>query len=104
MAETVISRTLLRVGEGLVGLIHLLEAYLGGLVAGIAVGVALHRRLPKGGFQLRVGGAAGDAKCLVIIAFGHWFCGGSILGGNLQQGVLKCRASGAAPSGIWLAC
>ena len=41
VAELVVGRALLRVLQDLVGLVQLLELLLGGLVAGIAVGVAV---------------------------------------------------------------
>ena len=73
MAEAIVGRALLRVRQRLIGLVDFLEADLRCRIAGIAVGMALHRRLAEGGFQLRIGGAAGDAKRLVIITFGHCF-------------------------------
>ena len=41
VAELVVGRALLRVLQGLVGLVELLELVLGGLVAGVAVGMAV---------------------------------------------------------------
>src|SRR5206468_4197221 len=58
MAETIVGGALLRVRKGLVGLVHFLEAEFGCLIAWVAVGMALHRRLAEGGLQLRVGRAA----------------------------------------------
>ena len=56
VAETVVEGALLRVGQHLVGLGRLLETPLGLLVAGVAVGVELHRQLAVGLLQLgRVG-------------------------------------------------
>ena len=55
MAEPIVGRALLRVGEVLIGLVELLEPRLGILVAGVAVWVTLHRRLSEGGFQLGFG-------------------------------------------------
>src|SRR4029079_10767603 len=48
-----------------------LEADLGGLVSGIAIGVPLHRQLAGGGFQLGLTGGAFDLKNLVVAALGH---------------------------------
>ena len=47
-AAGVVSLALLRVGEDVVGLLDLLEALLGRLVTGVAVGVVLARELPVG--------------------------------------------------------
>ena len=71
VAEAVVGRALLRVGEVLVGFVELLEPRLGLLVAGIAVGMARHRRLAEGGFQFGLGGGLGDAQDFVEVAFGH---------------------------------
>ena len=71
MAEAVIGRALLAVGEGLVGLVDFLELDLGLVVARVAVRVILHRELAEGGFQLRLGRRLRDAENLVIVALGH---------------------------------
>ena len=71
VAIAVVGRALLRVREMLIGLVELLEAGLGLLVAGMPVGVALHRRLAEGGLQLGVGRGLGDAQSLVKVALGH---------------------------------
>jgi hypothetical protein len=71
MAEAVVGRALLAVGEGLVGLVDFLELDLGFVVARVAVRVVLHRELAEGGFHLRFGGGSRDAENLIIIALGH---------------------------------
>ena len=71
MAEAVIGGALVAVLEDLVGLVDFLEAVLAVGVAGIAVGVELHRELAIGGLEIGVGRAAFDAQHLVIVALGH---------------------------------
>ena len=65
MAETVVGRALVGVLENLVGLIDLLEAMLGLIVAGIAIRMALHRLLAEGGLDIRLGRGAFDGECFV---------------------------------------
>ena len=48
VAVAIVSRALLRVRQMLVGLVEFLEASLGLLVAGMPVGMALHRRFAEG--------------------------------------------------------
>jgi hypothetical protein len=74
MAEAVVGRALLGVGEGLVGLVDLLELDLGLVVARIPVRVVLHRELAKGGFHFRIGRGPRDAENLVVVALGHVSC------------------------------
>ena len=71
MAVAVVGGALLAVGEVLIGLVELFEASFGLLVAGVAVRMALHRRLAEGRFQVRFAGGAGDPKDFVEIALGH---------------------------------
>ena len=71
MAEAIVGGPLLAVGKHLVGLVHLLETHLGRLVAGIAVGMELHRALPERGLEFDLGAGLRDAQRLVIIALGH---------------------------------
>ena len=71
VAEAVVGGALLGVRQMLIGFVEFLEPRLGLLVAGMAVGMALHRRLAEGGLQLRVGRGLGDAEGFVEIAFGH---------------------------------
>ncbi len=72
VAETVVSGALLRIGKVLISLVEFLEARLGLLVAGIAIGMALHRGFAEGRFQIGVGGGLRDAENFVEIAFGHY--------------------------------
>src|SRR5262249_61714530 len=51
VAEAVIGRALVGILEDLVGLVDLFEADFAALVAGIAIGVPLHRELAEGGLQ-----------------------------------------------------
>ena len=71
VAVTIVSRALLRVGQGLVGFVDFLEARLGLLVAGMAVRMAPHRRLAEGGFQFGLGDRLGDAQDFVEVPLGH---------------------------------
>ena len=71
VAVTVVSRALLRVRQVLIGFVELLEPRLGLLVAGMPVGMALHRRLAEGGLQFGVARRFGNAQGFVKIALGH---------------------------------
>ncbi len=71
-AELVVAGALGLVAQDVVGLLHLLEARLGLLVAGVAVGVVLTGQLAVGLLDLVGRGGARDAEDLVIIArHGH---------------------------------
>src|SRR5262249_42811589 len=69
--EAIIGGALLVVLEDVVGLVDFLELMLAILVAGIAVGVVLHRRLAIGGFKLGLGGGALNSQDVVVIPLGH---------------------------------
>src|SRR5262249_48613413 len=69
--EPVIGRALVGILEDLVGLIDLFEAHFAALVAGIAIGVPLHRELAEGGFQFALLRGALDPENVVIAALGH---------------------------------
>src|SRR5579863_8723573 len=69
VAVLVVRRPLLRVGEHLARLLRLLEALLGLLVVGIAVGVILHGEAAISLFDLRLGGRPGYVEYLVVISF-----------------------------------
>ena len=71
VAVAVVGGALLAVGEMLVGLVELLEARFGLMVAGMAVGMALHRRLAERRLQIRVAGGPLDSEDFVEIALGH---------------------------------
>jgi hypothetical protein len=71
MTVPVVGRTLLGVGEMLIGFVQLLEPRLGLLVAGMPVRMTLHRRLAESRLQLGVGRCFGNAQGLVEIALGH---------------------------------
>src|SRR6516225_4134507 len=71
VAEAVIGRALVGILEDLVGLVDLFEADFAALVAGIAIGVPLHRELAEGGFQLTLVRRALDPQNVVIAALGH---------------------------------
>jgi uncharacterized RDD family membrane protein YckC len=64
-------RALLRVLQRLVGFVELFEALLGGLVAGVAVGVAILGKLAKGCLEVVVARVAFHAERLVVAAFCH---------------------------------
>src|SRR5277367_5674508 len=67
----IVGRALLGVRQMLVGFVELLEPRLGLLVAGMPVGVTLHRRLAEGGLEFSVARRLGNAKSFVEIALGH---------------------------------
>ena len=69
MSELVVALALLGVVKDVVGLGRLLELLLGRLVAWIAVGVVLHRKLAVGGLYLVRRRSLGNSKHLVIISF-----------------------------------
>ena len=71
VAEAVIGGALVGVLEDVVGLVDLLEAMLAVLVAGIAVGMPLHRELAERGLQLRLARGALDSQDLVVAALCH---------------------------------
>ena len=71
-AAGVVSLALLRVGQDVVGLLDLLEALLGRLVTGVAVGVVLARELPVGLLDLVRRGLLVDPEDLVrVLDRGH---------------------------------
>src|SRR5262245_40890637 len=71
VTEAVIGCALVRVLEHFVGFVDFLEAGLGALVAGIAVGMPFHRQLAARGFQLAIGRRAFDLEDFVVAAFRH---------------------------------
>src|SRR5581483_1248498 len=75
VAVAVVLRAPLGIGEHLVGLVDLLEALLGGLVARITVGMVLDGEAAVGFFEFLLAGAARHAEDFVVVAFGggrHW--------------------------------
>ena len=74
VAEAVIGGALLPVLQDVIGLVDLLELVLAFLVAGIAVGVPLHRELAIGGLESRRRSrCATTLENFVIVALGHAF-------------------------------
>ena len=69
MAEAVVARALLGIGQDGVGLAALLEAFFRIRIVGIAVGMKLQRQLAVGALDLLIVGGARDAQNLVIVAF-----------------------------------
>ena len=69
MTEAVVGGPLLGVLQRVVGLVDFLELALGFVVAGIAVGMELHRELAVGPFDRRLVGSLGDPEHFVEIAF-----------------------------------
>ena len=55
MAKTVVGGALLRVAQALIGFVQFLETRFRRLVAGMSVGMALHRRLAEGDLHLDFG-------------------------------------------------
>ena len=95
MAEAVIGRALLWIAEALIGLVQFLEAGLGLRVAGMAIGMALHRRLAKGDLHLDFGRGAGNPENFVVIALGH---------GQVVESKVIARKGGAGGDPPCLAC
>ena len=71
VAELVVGGALLRVLQGLVGLVQLLELVLGGLVAGIAVGMAVLGEPAEGRLDVLLARPPGKPQHLVVVALGH---------------------------------
>ena len=69
--ELVIALALVRVGKNIVGLVDLLELFLGILIAGVQIRVVLFGQLAVGAFDLGIGGIFADPQHLVVISF---FC------------------------------
>ena len=74
MAVSVVCGALLRVREYAVSFGGFLELLLGGMVAGIPVGMELESELTVGALQFLIARPAFDAQNLVIIAFCHRHC------------------------------
>ena len=70
MAEAVVTRALVAVGEHRVGLGRFLEAVFRRGVAGVSIRMVLLRELPVGGLDRLVVRVAGDAQDVVVVAFG----------------------------------
>ena len=68
MAELVVGRALLRVFQGVVGLINFLEGLFSLGIAGVTVGVMLHGQLTESRLQLLVRRGLGDTQNVVVIA------------------------------------
>ena len=71
VAEAIISRTLLRVFQRLIGFAKFLELGLSFRIARVAIRMIFHRALAERAFQRCGVHIAGDAKDFVIISFGH---------------------------------
>src|SRR5262245_27208414 len=71
VTEAVIGRALVGVLEHFIGFVDFLEAGLGALVAGVAVGMPFHRQLAERGFQLAIGRRAFDLEDFVVAALRH---------------------------------
>ena len=69
--QLVVARTLLRVGQHLVGFVDLFEPLLGLLIAGVAVGMIFHRQLSVGGADFILRGSFRDAQSLVVVPVIH---------------------------------
>src|SRR5690606_4809261 len=67
VAEPVVGRTLLGIGEDRIGFVDFLEPRGGLFAPAVAVRVVLHRQLAEGGLQGRLVAAAGYAQDLVIV-------------------------------------
>ena len=72
MAEAIIGRALLRILQAIVSLTDRLEPCFGIGASGIAVRMALHRRLAEGRFQLDLRDGALNAQDFVEVALRHF--------------------------------
>jgi hypothetical protein len=100
VAEGVVALALVGIAEDAVGLRRLLEALLGLLVPGVAVGVVLERELAVGGLHLLLGGVSGDPEDLVIVALRHGRGDGQrpgVSSGSADAGDLVALTIGAWP-------
>src|SRR5262245_46685364 len=71
VAELVVGRPLLRILQGLVGLVQLLELLLGALVAGIAIGVAILGKPAEGRLDILLACPSANPQNVVVVALGH---------------------------------
>ena len=71
MTKLVISRPLAGIGEDFIRLLGFLELFFSLLIAGITVGVILHRQPAVSLFDFGFAGVGGHFKNFVIIAFRH---------------------------------
>src|ERR1019366_43905 len=71
VAELIVHRALLRVGQHLVGLLSLLELVLGLRVVGVSIRMKLHGQAPIGFFDIRLGRASRQIEELVVIVLRH---------------------------------
>jgi hypothetical protein len=86
MAVRIIGAALGPVRQHLVGFLALLERRLGGGIAGIAVGMVLHRAAPISLLQVFFAGVAGHAQDFVVIALAHVSSGWSGMVAGWQNG------------------
>jgi hypothetical protein len=82
MAELIVGGALLRIGQGFVGRLGLLEFFFGLLVVRIAVRVMLHRQPAIGLLDLVFGGVARHSKGFVQVFLGHGLKNGKRETGN----------------------
>ena len=71
VAELVVGGALLRVAQRLVGLVQLLELVLGGLVAAVAVGMAVLGEPAERRLDVLLARPPGEPQYLVVVALGH---------------------------------
>src|SRR5262249_46524204 len=80
MSEAIVEASLLGIAQNGVGLRGLFELLFRAFVAGVAIGVVLHRELPVGAFQLRFARVPRDPEDLVVVVFAHAFATFTIAG------------------------
>ncbi len=86
MAEPVIGRALLLIGEHGIGLVNFLELFLGFRVSCILVRMVLHRQFAIGRFQRLAVDAALNAQYFVVVAFAHTACYRRSISSSLSSG------------------
>ena len=96
--EAIVMRALVDVRQHGVGRRDRLEALLGHLIAGVAIGMKTQRELPIGDLDIGVGGVAGNSQRLVVVARqGQPLCAFGSASAN-PLGALTISADGAASS------
>ncbi len=93
MTEAVVEAALLGIGQNRIGFGRLLEPIFRGLVAGVPIGMRLHRDLPVGALELALVGRSGDAEHFVVVAFAHALATFTIAGRSRRSPSMYPRLS-----------
>ena len=98
VAEAIVLAALVRVGEDGVRLGALLEMFLGRLVAGVAVGVVLHRLLAIGALDLAVARVPRHAEDFVVVPLAHALATFTIAGRSSRSPMVYPRRNSPVTS------